>query len=538
MIPAMKPGYRAFLSYSHRDEAFARWLHRKLEAWKVPSDLVGRETSLGLVPRTLGPIFRDRDDFAGGASLQQATIDALQASTSLIALCSPHAAGSVYVNEEIRLFKQLGRASRIIPVIIDGEPNDPQLECFPPALKFELEPDGAIGTRRAEPIAADARESGDGRTRALAKVVAGLLGLGFDQIMQRAERARRRRQAVLAGAGTGAFVFATAFSGYALYASYRAGVAIDRSVFALGNMIERVDGMDTEGPTGVMRAEMLMTQCDLIQGLARGRLELAPDKATICLSEQARAVFERGEQDSALKLMRDRSQQLRHALALVERPERALAVAALRAAGDYYALAQAAAQPDADEALAAVVQVAEQVGTWFPQQQSFRIAHEDAVWRHLEVLEAAGDWSGSFATMRRSADLRALQAKSSDPENAHDALVQQAIFQRRMGWLALTHLQDSAQASNHARVAVELFAPMTEQIVSTPLLAYQAALASSVLADAQIALGHMMDAASHYTHSADLLQRLRERSDLDPAFRAEIERQLAHDLPRSTKAPP
>lgn len=534
----MKPGYRAFLSYSHRDEEFARWLHRQLEAWKVPADLVGRETAHGPVPRTLRPIFRDRDDFAGGASLQQATIDALQASASLIALCSPHSARSTYVSEEIRQFKQLGRASRIIPMIIAGEPNDPQLECFPPALKFQLAPDGTIGTQRAEPIAADARESGDGRARALVKVVAGLLGLGFDEILQRAERARRRRQAVLAGVGTGAFVFATAFSGYALHASYQAGVAIDRSIFALGNMIERVDGMATEGATGVMRAEMLMTQCDLIQGLARGRLELEPDKATICLSQQVHAVFGRGEQDNALKMMRDRSQQLRRALGRDERPELALAVAALRATGDYYALSQAAAQPISGKALAEFVQLAEQVGSWYPSQQNFRIAHEDAVWRHLEVLEAAGDWSGSFATMQRSADLRALQAKASDPDSAHDALVQQAIFQRRLGWLALTHLQDGAQARDHARAAVALFAPMTAQIAHTPLLAYQAALASSVLADAQITLGQTAEAASHHAHAASLLQRLLKRTDLDPPLRAEIERQLAHDLPRSTQAPP
>jgi hypothetical protein len=55
--------YRAFLSYSHRDVGWARSLHGWLESFRVDKDLVGRETALGPVPKTLRPIFRDREDF-------------------------------------------------------------------------------------------------------------------------------------------------------------------------------------------------------------------------------------------------------------------------------------------------------------------------------------------------------------------------------------------------------------------------------------------------------------------------------------------
>ena len=58
--------YRAFLSYSHRDAAWAKWLHRALEGYRIDKDLVGRTTAQGPVPRTLHPIFRDREDFAAG----------------------------------------------------------------------------------------------------------------------------------------------------------------------------------------------------------------------------------------------------------------------------------------------------------------------------------------------------------------------------------------------------------------------------------------------------------------------------------------
>ena len=34
--------YRAFLSYSHRDHEWGDWVHRRLESWPVPKDLVGQ----------------------------------------------------------------------------------------------------------------------------------------------------------------------------------------------------------------------------------------------------------------------------------------------------------------------------------------------------------------------------------------------------------------------------------------------------------------------------------------------------------------
>jgi hypothetical protein len=58
--------YRAFLSYAHADTRWAKWLHGKLEGFPIDKDLVGRATDMGPVPKTVRPIFRDRDDFSGG----------------------------------------------------------------------------------------------------------------------------------------------------------------------------------------------------------------------------------------------------------------------------------------------------------------------------------------------------------------------------------------------------------------------------------------------------------------------------------------
>jgi hypothetical protein len=108
--------YRAFLSYSHRDKAWANWLHAALESYRVDKELSGRASAAGPVPKTLRPIFRDREDFSAGHSLTQRTLSALEAAQFLIVVCSPNAAQSEYVNEEVRRFKMLGRAARVIPV--------------------------------------------------------------------------------------------------------------------------------------------------------------------------------------------------------------------------------------------------------------------------------------------------------------------------------------------------------------------------------------------------------------------------------------
>ncbi len=298
--------YRAFLSYSHTDDKFARWLHKHLEAWPVAKDLVGRQTPVGKVPSHLRPIFRDRDDFSGGHSLKEATIAALEVSEFLVVLCSPHSANSTYVNEEVRLFKAMGRADRIIPVIIAGEPGDEKKECFPDAIKYKVDGDGKITTDPAEPIAPDTRTQGDGQTRAVAKVAAGLLGVAFDQIIRRAEQARRRRKAALSGIAAGTFIFATVFSSFALYQSHQAGIAIDKSVFAIGRLIQDTDSLLNIDDLETTRKDMLRSQCDLIEGLSQDPLDTNPLEQSICISEQAQERFLSGEKEKAIEVLENK----------------------------------------------------------------------------------------------------------------------------------------------------------------------------------------------------------------------------------------
>jgi TIR domain len=181
--------YRAFLSYSHHDMAWAKWLHERLEGFRIDKDLVGRETVLGPVPKMLRPIFRDREDFSGGHALTEATITAIDESAALIVLCSPISAGRPAVDAEVRLFRSRHPDRPVIPVIIDGTSPD----NFPPALRFELAADGTVTDHPITILGPDLREAADGKNLGLAKTVAGLTGLGPDDVYRRAERERRRQ---------------------------------------------------------------------------------------------------------------------------------------------------------------------------------------------------------------------------------------------------------------------------------------------------------------------------------------------------------
>lgn len=176
--------YRAFISYSHGDEAAARRLHRWLESYRIPRRLVGQGTARGEVPRRLAPVFRDRLEFPAASSLNAAIEEALAMSDALLVLCSPASRASLWVNAEIRLFRQLHPDRPIIAALLSGEPAD----AFPEAL---LEPDAA-GVAD-EPIAADFRRSHDGAKLARLKIVAGLTGLALDELIQREAQRQLRR---------------------------------------------------------------------------------------------------------------------------------------------------------------------------------------------------------------------------------------------------------------------------------------------------------------------------------------------------------
>ena len=73
--------------------------------------------------KRLFSIFRDREELRVSADLGTNINEALRQSRYLIVICSPDAAQSRWVGQEIVEFKKLEREDRILALIVAGEPN-------------------------------------------------------------------------------------------------------------------------------------------------------------------------------------------------------------------------------------------------------------------------------------------------------------------------------------------------------------------------------------------------------------------------------
>ena len=172
----------AFISYSHHDLKIAKWLHRKLEGYKLPTEIHNEfEDS-----KYLRPVFRDKEDLDTGI-LGDELRKHLESSKYLIVICSPHSAKSNWVNNEVQTFIEWGRLEYIIPFIIESTPNSgDENECIPKSLRDYVRehPDKELlGISIAEV----------GREKAFVRVVSRMLDVSFDELWKRHERERKRR---------------------------------------------------------------------------------------------------------------------------------------------------------------------------------------------------------------------------------------------------------------------------------------------------------------------------------------------------------
>jgi tetratricopeptide (TPR) repeat protein len=175
------PRNHAFVSFAAEDNAqagrrWADWLAQALEKFEVPASVAGRQTPAGPVPARIGQVGRSQPAEKEISGKQRTT---LVESRTLIVICSPAAARSARVTEEVRLFKQFAQG-RVLALVVEGEPDadlapaspvpatPPRAECFPETLRFEVKPDGTVDREwRLRPIAVDLRiEGGPGFTAA------------------------------------------------------------------------------------------------------------------------------------------------------------------------------------------------------------------------------------------------------------------------------------------------------------------------------------------------------------------------------------
>lgn len=206
--------YSAFISYNHADRKWGDWLHRALETYRIPRHLQGRDSPVGVLGPRMPPVYQDREEMVSAADLGGSVQKALENSATLIVICSPSAVRSRWVNEEIRTFRALGRGAHIHYLIVDGEPHashkpglDPAYECFPPAL-YEQGP--------FDPVAADVRPGTDGKVAAKLRLIAGMLGVGYDDLRQREAQRQQRRLMAITAASLAGLLLTSALALFAL----------------------------------------------------------------------------------------------------------------------------------------------------------------------------------------------------------------------------------------------------------------------------------------------------------------------------------
>lgn len=315
--------YRAFISYSHEDEAAARWLHKALETWRPPRHLIGQQTPAGRVPKTLAPIFRDREELPSSASLNQQVNQALAESASLIVICSPAAAHSRWVNQEVKAFQRLGRAARVFCLIVRGEPNaglppsSDGEDCFVPALR---QPGGHTcqdTETGGEPIAADLRPGRDGKRLALLKLVSGMLGLGLDDLRMREHQRRLRRLSLITAGAVLVMVVTIALAITALLARRSAEAQQSQAEGLVGFMLNDLNGklQDTNRLNTLqavndraMAYYNSLPSRDVDDSVLAGRAEALKNIGSVRLDQgrlkQALAAFEAAEKITAQLLAR------------------------------------------------------------------------------------------------------------------------------------------------------------------------------------------------------------------------------------------
>ncbi len=217
MSQTSEPTFDAFISYSRKDTAFALALQRALQGYAPPFERVG-------TPRGRLAVFLDQSDLAG-TDYFEAIQRSLGCARKLIVVCSPDAAASQFVNDEIQRFVLLHGAANVVPVLWRGLPNNeaegrPESRAFPPALAAALQMPLALDYRRLDV----AREKPDAAEHHSAWIglLANLLDRPRAEIEQREARRRRARLRVVAGSVTAAVAVLASLTVWALVEGERA----------------------------------------------------------------------------------------------------------------------------------------------------------------------------------------------------------------------------------------------------------------------------------------------------------------------------
>ena len=118
--------YDAFISYRHiePDLTIAKILHEMIEKFNIPKHLrtvSNDENSIN--DKHIFRVFRDREELST-KDLSTMIEEAIANSKNLIVICSKRTSLSPWCRKEVQLFKKIHGVNNIIPVLIEGEPDE------------------------------------------------------------------------------------------------------------------------------------------------------------------------------------------------------------------------------------------------------------------------------------------------------------------------------------------------------------------------------------------------------------------------------
>ncbi len=184
--------YDAFISYNALDNKFAEKLEKILENYIPPKDLD--------VPRKRLNIFRFQTDMTG-TEYYSAIEERIKSSAKLIVICSPNARKSKYVNDEINRFVDFNDPHNIIPVLIDGIPNNEAIKgeeddkAFPDSLCESLKMPLAINYKDID-LKKDKINRGVYENQWYT-LLSNIYGLSREEIEQRDKRRKQKQTRLL-----------------------------------------------------------------------------------------------------------------------------------------------------------------------------------------------------------------------------------------------------------------------------------------------------------------------------------------------------
>ncbi|MBQ6621817.1 MAG: toll/interleukin-1 receptor domain-containing protein [Mogibacterium sp.] len=211
--------YDVFLSYRHRplDNEITQKVFNLLERYRLPETL--RKKGYTGVQRA----FRDTEELAVSRILTETIDQALHSANCLIVICSTDTPDSEWVDREVAVFIELGRAEQIYPLLISGDPET----SFPPSLKRI--PDIADRTMDIRVPGSPVRKMMSLAETELLKVIAAVAGCSESELRREHKLRRSHQNGMRAAAATMMFLIITGVSlSYMLQAREYRAIAAQR----------------------------------------------------------------------------------------------------------------------------------------------------------------------------------------------------------------------------------------------------------------------------------------------------------------------